>query len=351
MMRTLFRLTLAATLTAIAVASLASAQVGDEIFADDFEQGDAAPWSDGPVTEVNVFYSGHSLVNLDLPRMLDQIALDLGLDHRYNLQMGIGSNMQWRLTTPEDGQNRDGNAPLGFSILTEIPDAQTIAGEKYDTLVVTEAVPVFDHLLWSESIANTRQFYDLILASPSAERLELYEVWPAVEGGDFTAWRAQVATDRVIWDCIASRVNSDPRSGRHPVLVLPGGEALAELVAAVENGSVAGIASADELFADDIHLSNLGNYFMALVHTAMLYRTPPTEAPTVITDPWGTEYPGLPSTATAEALAGLAWEVVDRHLGRPEPRLDTGTCFELIRPRCDGNAYCEDRLLNEVLTQ
>jgi len=90
------------------------------------------------------------------------------------------------------------------------------------------------------------------------------------------------------WQCTTTTINDKlVEKGRtRPVRLIPAAQALAALVeqAASETG-VSGLSAAttrvtmERLFADDVHLTHLGNYYIALISHIALYGSLPS-------DPW-----------------------------------------------------------------
>jgi hypothetical protein len=95
------------------------------------------------------------------------------------------------------------------------------------------------------------------------------------------------------------------------IYVIPGGPVLAAVVA----GDVPGLASRDDLFAKDdavvdtIHLSDVGNYIIALTHYAVLYQRSPVGLPHDLTLADGSPMAPM-SQETARALQEVVWQVV-----------------------------------------
>ena len=230
--------------------------------------------------EVNVYLSGHSLFNLEMPRYLAQVAEAHGKTHRYNLQMGIGSNMSWRLSGEGSEQDRDGNA-MTYYVGDEIAQANTIEAPSYDALMVTEAVDVFDHLQWSDSIGNLGVYYDFLVDVAPEARVFFYDSWDSVEtgGGSYSSWVAHTRSEYPIWHCIIVAANDDPERATNPIAPIPGGVLLADIVELAESGGIAGLGGADFFSEDGHHLSALGNYVVALglfvlVRRRVLHRQP-----------------------------------------------------------------------------
>lgn len=287
--------------------------------------------------QVNVFMSGHSAFGLIMPAMVDQIARALGRTHRYNLQMGLGSSLKWRLSGKGSEQDRAGKAKT-LNVLQELPAAKTLgAGQRYDTLVVTEAVPFLGHIQHGDSVGNLRAFYDLLMRSDPQGTVYFYDTWDKVGAGSFPQWAKSTRDKHVLWQCVAAKVNADPKLARNPVQLLPAGVALARAVEAAESGKLPGVA-AKQLFADDQHhLSPLGNYFIALVVYGSLYRSSPEGAPTAFDTPQGRQA-GFVGESSARPLQALAWETVRDFYAKPPKAPSMSQCRAKTAAFCDGGA-------------
>jgi hypothetical protein len=55
----------------------------------------------------SVFFSGHSLINVNTPTLFAQFAQNRGHGVNYQLQMGLGSTIRTRLQCPWNGQQAD----------------------------------------------------------------------------------------------------------------------------------------------------------------------------------------------------------------------------------------------------
>jgi hypothetical protein len=301
-----------------------------------------APAPGEPRDGVNVFFSGHSAFGLIMPAMVDQIAAELGREHNYNLQMGIGSSLSLRLGGTGNEQDRDGR-PRMFEVANEITNASTIGGEKYDTLVVTEALMLIQKLQYDDSIGQLRGFHDLLMQSDPNGRVFLFDTWESAEGGDFAAWVSSTRDMFVIWECLASAVNKDVDNA---VQMLPGGVAFARGVEAAAAGDIPGVAPAD-MFAPDMHHPSLalGSYFLALVTYASLYNRDPSGAPTSFTTPQGMQA-GFVSADGAAALQAIAWETVSEFYAMPPNATRT-----MAECRSAVSAFCEAPNCNDMIAE
>ena len=182
------------------------------------------------------------------------------------------------------GHNREG---AGLNVAEELRQPRRLAsGDKYDVLVVTER-----HDLPAIARKERTAFYltdmakHLLAGNPDAEVL-LYHTWLNLDPDAPWPWIDYERAVLPMWECVASRANLDlPARGNVPrVRVLPGGGALAELAAALWDGKVPGVAGNSPgarvrlLFSDNVHMSDAGRYFIALVHYAVLFGRNPEGA-------------------------------------------------------------------------
>jgi hypothetical protein len=247
-----------------------------------------------PRDHVRAFYSGHSLTQ-GVPEVVEPIARSLGRRLDFEVQVQGYSLLRQRTkgevpSAPDwpgyrAGHNRRG---AGLDVAEELQRPQRLArGDKYDVLVVTER-----HDLPAIARGERTAFYltemtkHLLAGNPDAEVL-LYHSWLHVNPDAPWPWIDYERAVSPMWECIASRANLDlpARADGPRVRVLPGGTALAELAAALWDGKVPGVAAAAPgarvrlLFSDNVHMSQIGRYYMALVHYAILFGRSPVGAP------------------------------------------------------------------------
>jgi hypothetical protein len=159
----------------------------------------------------------------------------------------------------------------------------------------------------------------------------LYHTWLHVDPDAPWPWIDYERAVSPMWECIASRANLDlPARGDVPrVRVLPGGGALAELTAALWDGKVPGVAANAPgarvrlLFADNVHMSDIGRYFIALVHYAVLFGR----------NPEGAAIPAPLPPETGRYMQTLAWQHVVSYGQRANAavRRDMATCRTLMQ--------------------
>lgn len=112
--------------------------------------------------------------------------------------------------------------------------------------------------------------------------------------------------------------------------VIPGGLALVSLKHAVEAGRVPGMTGFfSSLFADGIHLTGAGRYFIGLVHYACLYGRSPVGLPAVGTNGF---VPTL-TPAQARVFQQIAWDTVRQFRENP------GAVAPSVLGEIDARAY------------
>lgn len=296
----------------------------------------ASAWA--PKDHVRAFYSGHSLSD-GVPEAVEQIAGSLG--HRLDFEtQSIGYSLLRQRTKGEvpsasewpgyrAGSNRTG---AGLNVAEELRQPRRLAsGDKYDALVVTER-----HDLPAIARKERTAFYltdmarHLLAGNPNAEVL-LYHSWLHLDPDAPWPWIDYERAVAPMWECVASRANLDlPARGDIPrVRVLPGGAALAELAAALWDGKVPGVAAKAPgervrlLFSDNVHMTDVGRYFIALVHYAVLFGRSPE----------GAAIPAAISPETGRYMQTRAWQYAVSYGQRANAaaRQDMAACRALMQ--------------------
>ncbi len=234
-----------------------------------------------PAKPLNVFHLGHSLVNQTMPAMLAQLSPQ---GHRYDSQLGWGTTLQahW------------GDAPInGFEAENDHPRFrpahEAVASGDYDAIVLTEMVEIRASIRWYESPRYLAKWAELALRGRPDVRLYLYETWHPLD--DPEGWLTRL--DRDLDRYWLSRVLGPALKDLPPtaqIRVIPAGQVLAAFVREVEaRGGVGNVRDRTDLFQraadgtlDTIHVNDLGNYLVALVHYAVLYQADPVGLPAAL---------------------------------------------------------------------
>jgi hypothetical protein len=255
---------------------------------------------------LKLFWVGHSLMNTDVPWIVKGIAHSAGLDSMYRQQLNIGAALRanWEQPTKfnnvpvwNDQLGRDED--WGANPQIELPSG------KYDALLLTEAIPVDKQI---DSALYAGNYVDLALRGKKDTALYLYETWDFVVSNNWTAWRARIDQWRPVWEKIADDVMAKrPGTTMH---IVPGGQAMAALYDTIKSkGSVGSLTDIKQVFEDDIHLNPTGNYFIALVSYATVFRRDPSGTGAVSAGPFKKDTVVVSDQATRSALQALAWQV------------------------------------------
>lgn len=288
------------------------------------------PRPDLPVAGFTAFISGHSLVDRPYPDFLGAVLGSLGSPYDWNRQYMVGSSIHQRIHGDyppakgfvgyRQGDNREGS---GMDVVAELRRPRTVSAGRYDLLLITEQNGCLAGIYWNETIASLRDYHDRFIAGNPRGVTYFHESWLSVSDiDDPRRWIAYERGAAQVWRAIVARVNEslarDGRSDR--ILTLPMASALAALVeAATSSPGIAGVSrqrvpdTMRALFADDVHLTELGAYFCALVTVvAWLKRDLP--------EGWR---PDSVSAEAAQSLRGFANEFTRRfYAGYREPELD-----------------------------
>lgn len=275
----------------------------------------------------NAFYVGHSLSDQIAEMVMSMSQSHSTVDFDFAYQSIPGAPLRWNW---DHGATFTPIPPhfYGYNHPTEgLPKGV------FTTLVLTEAVPRTMSLI-DETYAYSELFYDY--ASDYNPNISVFinEVWHCINSGtptgcdddeDANPWRQRLTDDLPMWESVVDNLNST-FNPENPVCLIPGGQGMARLHDEIELGTVPGLTSINELFVDDIHLSDVGKYFIACIHFAMLFNETPVGLPNQLYSIWGDPFTA-PSAALAQRFQEIAWETVTQYpnscyhsMGLPEPK-------------------------------
>lgn len=257
-----------------------------------------------------LFWSGHSLIDRPLPDYLAAVAASLDQPVQWNMQVIPGSSIKSRSRGTggwdgyRQGSNRNGN---DLDVAAELASPRTVAGGPYDALIITEQHSLLGNVVWNDTIRHLRHFHDRAIAGSAEQTTYLYQSWLGIDNRDDPGrWIAYETAAATAWCCVATRINVSLAATKRPDRIVPidAGAALATLVEKAVAGQVPGLAGpprtvVDKLFQDDVHLTPMGTYFVALFVYAEISRTRPTGA-------WA---PDALSRAEAWELQAAAWTI------------------------------------------
>jgi hypothetical protein len=265
-----------------------------------------------PKNQAGVVMVGHSLIGFDMPAMVEGMAISKGIGYTRATQVLIGSplllNLQICRGTLTQEQILDGKFKYACTAIeTESPAVP------YDTLVLTNnngGIVDFPEL--DVAVAD---FVDVLHSRNPSGRVLLFTTWEATTRSGYGAnWPAMQAADLATYETIARNSTTVARSrGRNiTVEVIPVNIALRDLIYKAENGEVPGVTNRNQLFYDDVHMTALGNYFVAcVVFSAIMNRTPEGATGRIVASDGGV-FIDLP-TSTASALQQIAWNTLSTY--------------------------------------
>ena len=260
-----------------------------------------------PSGPLRVYHLGHSLVGAEIPYLLAQFA---GEGHRYNVQRGSGTSLRahWEEDEPILDFEKVNAAPIWRA------PKDALATRDYDAVIFTEMVELRDAIKYFDAAHYLNLWADLARKGNPNARLYLYETWHRLDDPD--GWLARIDKDLdALW--LGELTAKDDRtSNDQPLYLIPGGQVLAAITRAAEAGGIPGLTDRNALFdllpdgtRDQIHLSPLGAYIVALTHYAVLYHRSPEGLPHQVTLSDGTAYTALDAEG-AGILQSLVWQVV-----------------------------------------
>ena len=170
-----------------------------------------------PKSEIAVYWVGHSLVEsiaqsewgkISLMSLVGRFAEARGLGYRMGDHTLWGSPMSALWRGKPHGYARDAAAMVPKRAQFQATAAQ------YDTLVVTEALPVHAALKGEYSPYYLRRFYCALKSASPSSRVYLYQTWVNLQGADPYSrfppahrfdWRAEMVAQRKDWEELAAQ--------------------------------------------------------------------------------------------------------------------------------------------------
>lgn len=223
---------------------------------------------------LRVIQSGHSLTDPIVP-MLNALLASKGVRQSspYLVDRSTipGSPMDWRWTHR-----------------TDFPDARHDIAD-YDMLVLTERVSLSGTVPWHGSESMALRWFEHAWSQGNGgagAQTVLYASWVDVDSGPGNAnphndpeahipFRERLPLEMARWQAIADHVNANRPEGSPVMRVIPGPLVMAAAYDAITAGAAPGISAIEDLFADNIHVSDAGAYLIALAHFAVLYDVDP----------------------------------------------------------------------------
>jgi len=248
----------------------------------------------------SVVFVGHSLFGPDNPPMLEQLLIEtpgIEVQPKVDAQIinGAPLSYNWTHADQAEGVNARERLPQGV-----------------DTVIVTEAIPLDNHLKWSGTADAIAQFYEVARTGNPDVTFYVQETWHSLNSGTGTPipfddgmgtpWRERLESDLPKWEAAVTQAHELTGGD---IQLLKAGQAMARLDDAITAGTVPGVNSINDMFVDDIHPNPLGFYFISLFQYATLTGHSPVGLPAALKNRWGEAYPA-PSAELAARLQEIA---------------------------------------------
>jgi hypothetical protein len=307
----------------------------------------AAPVAQGQA--LRVFYSGHSLMDRPVPDQVEALAQADSVALAWNRQYRVGSLLRERTRGLDPassewtgwtvGENREGQ---GLDVLAALSGRDS-AEMPFDVLVATERHDIVWAMTHEASAAYLRRLHDARVLGRPQGATWLYESWQSFDPSQVVAWAGYERAVGGAWQCVAAEVNrslqQEGRSDR--VWSLPAARALVILVeAALSPAGVPGISTGEtattlaRVFSDNVHLTELGKHYMALVTWAFVSGRPAAM-------PWRPESVTPEQSDSLRAVAARAHEALR---GQTLAQASEADCTAHLQAVCPAYwAYIEDR--------
>jgi hypothetical protein len=254
---------------------------------------------------------GHSLVNHNVPQMLRTIAADQGKTPLVYEQIINGSPLS------HNWKNAD-KAEVVEGVYGNLHVAISKASPAFTDVILTERVAIAECIKWEDTLGNVIRWRNHALAFNPQAQVYMYSTWVGFAEGEWwkdipddATWRARTLADGQLFADIAAQATADARSTKgKPVLMVPGHKALVLLHDALAAGKLPWLGTnIRAAFSDNIHLNSTGNYLIACVMYASVFKASPVGATGVTADIWGRPLTNL-TPAQARDLQEIAWKAV-----------------------------------------
>ena len=255
---------------------------------------------------IGVLFVGHSLFGKVNPQMLKQVLQGQSSSIQVEAQIINGAPLKYNWSHSSRAEGVDGRV--------ELPK------KRYNVVILTEAIPLANHMKWSQPSENALNFYELAVKANPGTQVYLEETWHSLNSGTGVkikhddnadiAWRDRLDQDLPKWQSIVDDVNAARSTGSPDMILLPAGQAMALLHDEIKAGSVPGLTDISDVFSDDIHPNHIGFYFVTMVQFAMLTGQSPIGLPHRLKGKYG-KFFDAPSAELALRLQQIAAQVVE----------------------------------------
>lgn len=253
-----------------------------------------------PEKPLRVYHLGHSLVGVDMPAMLQQLAMS---GHTHESQLGWGTYLEQHWNKTVKGLEESNSHP-NFR-----PAHEAVQSGDYDAVVLTDAVEIKHAIKYHDSYLYLHKWTNAVRISNPSTRVYFYETWHPLN--DPEGWLERLDNDlSLYWEEKILRRALALEPEPNPIYMIPGGQVMARFVRQIEKqGGIGPIKSRKDLFIDDIHINDYGAYLIALTHYAVLYQKSPVGLPNKLLKADGAPAED-PGAEVAALMQQIVWDVV-----------------------------------------
>lgn len=265
--------------------------------------------------QYGVYYLGHSLINLNTPFIVKQLRLAAGQTCVYRNHINIGASLKLQWADPSFfNSNPIWDPVLGQDVEHGTDFTLSYASGATPTLhrnIITESVPLLDNPV-DTTVKYGKFFHDLAKGHSSTIKNYMMATWEPVGTGSgaWATWRASINTLKTNWEQRVDGINTPSTSNN--MLIVPAGLALGALYDTLQLHAIGPLTHISQIFNDDIHMNNDGNYFIACVMYATIYLESPQGLPAVQAGPYTSDFAINNATVRAK-LQEIAWKVVQSY--------------------------------------
>jgi hypothetical protein len=117
----------------------------------------------------NPYYVGHSLVNFEMPFIVNRLAESGNKTSDYDQQVINSASIHSNYSNPQSAQG--------------LPYTSALPTGNYDIMIVTEAIPLVNHTTWSNTYASANDFLTYARNYRNDIRFYIYETWHCINSG------------------------------------------------------------------------------------------------------------------------------------------------------------------------
>ena len=293
------------------------------------------------------YYIGHSLINLNTPFIVKELRTAAGQSTLFRNHINIGAPLTLQWSAPENFNPNPIWDPIAGTDVEHGTNFMTALGAGsspvFSSLVITESVPLLEMPV-DTTAKYGKYFFDVAKNHNPTIKSFMLQTWEHVTDNNWTAWRASITSLLPNWEERVTKINTPSSSNN--MYIIPAGLALGALYDTLALHPVGSMTHISQLFSDDIHMNDNGNYFVSCVMYAALYSSSPVGLPSVKAGPY-TENMAVLDPILRAKMQEIALKVVQMY-----PR----SGFETILATSDilcfrGKAIKNDNLLEYCLTE